>query len=126
MHVHETRPGKRTALAILALFACAAALLLLTYGGGQRASAAATASGGTKTVTINHFAYAPSTLTVAKGTRVVFSNTSKIKHTATLKGSFDTGKISPGAAVAVRFEAPGTYRYRCTIHPEMRGKIIVG
>jgi plastocyanin len=126
MHLHETRPGKRAALAILALAACAAAFLLLTYGDGQRASAAASASGGSRTVTIDHFAYTPKALSVAKGTRVVFSNTSKIKHTATLRGSFDTGKISPGAAVAVRFEAPGTYSYHCTIHPEMRGKIIVG
>jgi plastocyanin len=125
MHLHHTRPGKRAALAILALAACAAAFLLLTYGGGQRASAAASASG-SKTVTIDHFAYTPRTLSVTKGTRVVFSNTAKIKHTATLRGSFNTGKIRPGSAVAVRFEAPGTYRYHCTIHPEMHGTIIVG
>jgi plastocyanin len=26
----------------------------------------------------------------------------------------------------VRFRRPGTYRYVCTIHPHMRGRVIVG
>jgi plastocyanin len=26
----------------------------------------------------------------------------------------------------VRFRRPGTYRYVCTIHPNMRGRVIVG
>ncbi len=128
MHLHATPRAKRATAAILALAAATAALLLLTYGGGERASASAAgaSASGSKTVSINHFAYTPKTLSVATGTRVVFSNASKVKHTATLQGSFDTGKIAPGAAVAVRFTARGTYAYHCTIHPEMHGKIIVG
>ena len=77
-------------------------------------------------MTIAHFKFSPTPLHVGKGTTVVFSNTSKVKHTATRKGSFNTGKIAPGSSVSVRFTAPGTYAYHCTIHPEMHGKIIVG
>ena len=89
------------------------------------AAAPATASR-SATVTINHFKFIPTPLHVAKGTTVVFSNASKVKHTATRRGSFDTGKIKPGNAVSIRFAAAGTYAYHCTIHPEMHGKIIVG
>ena len=47
-------------------------------------------------MTIAHFKYSPTPLHVGKGTTVVFSNTSKVKHTATRNGSFNTGKIAPG------------------------------
>ena len=108
-----------------AILAVAALALLLPSRDTASATGGASASG-SATVTINHFKFKPTPLHVAKGTTVVFSNTSKIKHTATRKGSFDTGKIKPGSAVSVRFTAAGTYAYHCKIHPEMHGKIIVG
>lgn len=113
-----------------ALPAAAAAILavvLVALLGGRESAAGATATAsGSRTVSINHFKFSPTPLRVAKGTTVVFSNDSKVKHTATRRGSFDTGKIKPGHSVAVRFGAAGTYSYTCTLHPEMHGKIIVG
>ena len=79
-----------------------------------------------KTVDISHFEFHPPTLSVAKGTKVVFSNSSGTPHTATDKGAFDSGKIKPGDAFSVRFEQSGTFRYHCEIHPFMHGKIVVG
>ncbi len=115
-------------LALAGTLLVAAALLLLAATAGSQASASDASASGSSTVTIKNFKFGPGTLRVAPGTRVVFSNaeSGKTKHTATRKGSFDTGKIKPGQAVAIRFTAPGTYAYHCTIHPEMHGKIIVG
>lgn len=79
-----------------------------------------------KTVDISHFEFHPPTLSVAKGTRVVFSNSSGTTHTATDKGVFDSGPIKPGDSFAARFEQKGTFRYHCEIHPFMHGKIVVG
>ncbi len=79
-----------------------------------------------KTVDISHFEFHPPTLSVAKGAKVVFSNSSGTAHTATDKGAFDSGRIKPGDSVAVRFEQRGTFRYHCEIHPFMHGKIVVG
>ena len=94
--------------------------------GGEGASAGETARASkAATVNINHFAFHPPTLTVAKGTTVTFSNTSSVTHTATRDGSFDTGRIKPGTAVAVRFKQKGTFAYHCEIHPRMHGKIVV-
>lgn len=81
---------------------------------------------GAKTVDIDHFKFHPQTLEIAKGTRVVFSNSSATAHTATDKGIFDSGRIKPGKSFAVRFEQKGTFRYHCEIHPFMHGKIVVG
>jgi plastocyanin len=103
----------------------AAACVALLGGRDLAAGATATASG-SKTVTIAHFKFSPTPLHVGKGTTVVFANASKVKHTATRRGSFDTGTIKPGHSVSVRFGAAGTYSYICKIHPEMHGKIIVG
>jgi plastocyanin len=79
-----------------------------------------------KTVDISHFEFHPPTLSVARGTRVVFSNSSGTAHTATDKGVFDSGRIKPGNTFGVRFEQKGTFRYHCEIHPFMHGKIVVG
>jgi plastocyanin len=113
--------------------AIALALALLGFGlalAGMRgaiASAGEPAAQASRSVTvdINHFAFHPPTLTVAKGTTVNFSNTSAVAHTATRGGSFDTGKIKPGTSVGVRFKQTGTFAYHCEIHPFMHGKIVV-
>jgi len=112
-----------------AAIAIASMALILSLIGIQVALASpgggATASRGGKSVDINHFAFHPPTLRVAKGTTVAFVNSSNTAHTATRVGSFDTGKIKPGKSVSVRFAQKGTFAYHCTIHPFMHGKIVV-
>lgn len=111
----------------LSIAAVAAVLGLLPVGIGSSGAAAgetATASR-SATVDIANFAFHPPTLRVAKGTTVNFSNSSKVTHTATRDGAFDTGRIKPGRSVAVRFKQKGTFAYHCEIHPLMHGKIVV-
>src|SRR4051812_19935637 len=115
--------GTARVVAIVAT-AAALALLLLTVSRGAPASAAPTATASKSVnVSIKGFKFKPGTIDINKGDRVVWTNFDKVKHTATRGGSFTTGKIKPGGAVAVRFGAKGTYRYHCTLHPEMTGKI---
>jgi len=76
-------------------------------------------------VEIEDFAFHPHALRVRRGARVVFANRDRVAHTATRRGSFDSGRIRPGHAVAVRFSRPGVYAFHCTIHPFMHGKIVV-
>lgn len=108
---------------IVASLALAAALIATQAAPAAAPSASAS---GAKTVNISHFEFHPHTLNIAKGTRVVFSNSSGTAHTATDAGAFDTGHIKPGHSVAVRFTQKGTFAYHCEIHPFMHGKIIVG
>lgn len=105
--------------------AVALAIALIATQAAPAAAPSASASGA-KTVDINHFKFHPHTLDVAKGTKVVFSNSADVAHTATDPGSFDTGHIKPGQSVTVRFTQKGTFSYHCTIHPFMHGKIVVG
>lgn len=101
------------------------AVALIATQAAPAAAPRASASGA-KTVSISHFKFHPHTLNIAKGTKVVFSNSSGTAHTATDAGAFDTGHIKPGHSVAVRFTQKGTFSYHCEIHPFMHGKIVVG
>ena len=101
------------------------AALIATQAVPAAAPGPATASRA-KTVDINHFKFHPHTLEIAKGARVVFSNSAGVAHTATDPGAFDSGRIGPGKSFAVRFEQKGTFSYHCEIHPFMHGKIVVG
>jgi len=114
------RPGRFAALLPAAL----ALALFAPWGGTASAGDTARASKAAS-VDIANFAFHPPTLRVGKGTGVTFVNSSKVTHTATRDGSFDTGLIRPGKSVVVRFAQKGTFAYHCEIHPLMHGKIIV-
>jgi plastocyanin len=103
-----------------------ALLSLVAMLGAPAAANGPASTSQARTVKIVSFAFRPATVEVDKGQRVVFANTADIAHTATRVGSFDTKRIKPGRSVGVRFEQKGTFRYHCKIHPEMRGKVIVG
>lgn len=107
----------------IALFA----LVLCTLGASQALAAGPTAhSSAEKAVEIDDFAFQPATLTVARGTTVRFTNKDDIAHTATRNGGgFNTKRIGPGKSASVRFNSAGTFRYHCSIHPSMKGKIVV-
>jgi plastocyanin len=107
---------------IACLLALAASAVILLRGGNADAAATASAA---KTVAIRDFAFHPGTLRVQRGTRVTFTNSSNIAHTATKGGSFDTGRIAAGKSATVRFNQRGTFAYHCKIHPFMKGKVVV-
>jgi plastocyanin len=118
---HRGRP------AIAGAIAAAIALALVMSAGAPAAGHRHRTHERAATVTVNirSFAFHPRTLKIGRGTNVVFANRASIAHTATRRGSFDTGHIRPGHSVAVRFSQPGAYAFHCTIHPFMHGKIVV-
>ena len=38
---------------------------------------------------------------------------------------WDSGDMAPNATFSTTFAQPGTYAYHCTIHPFIRGTIVV-
>ena len=116
---------RRLALATVAAIAIASLAGLRAAAGQSATDPAATASRAASE-RIANFSFRPTPLTVGAGTRVVFSNDDGTAHTATQNGGgFDTGRIKPGKAAAVTFKRPGTYLFHCSIHPFMKGKIVV-
>lgn len=110
---------------LVGVVAVAFGLMLAGIHSAGAASGPAASASKVAKVDIANFAFTPATLTIAKGTSVTFSNSSKVIHTATRGGAFDTGVIKPGKSVSVRFKQKGTFAYHCEIHPLMHGKIVV-
>jgi plastocyanin len=103
-------------------------------GGGDSAETSA-AAGGDSTeaaavagdeVAIAEFSYAPETVAVDAGDRVIWTNRDDAAHTATADdGSFDTGTLEKGDSAPVSFDEPGTYSYYCRFHAFMKATVEV-
>ncbi len=106
------------------LFTVAAALLSMTAArAGAPPAAAADAA---VTVRLEHFMFAPGTITVPVGASVHWQNLDGEPHTVvSLEGLFRSGALDQGDSYAFTFKTAGTYRYVCSIHPQMVGTIIV-
>lgn len=92
-------------------------------GGGAAGGPAAR----TQTVVIKNYLFVPDPVSVPAGATVMVDNQDGSNHTVTATdGSFDTGNI-PGHATG-RFTAPskpGSYPYKCAIHPFMKATLTV-
>ena len=79
-------------------------------------------------VTIDNFALGPAQLTVARGTVVTWTNKDDDPHTVVSAGDPKLLKSPPldtNETYAFTFDAPGTYKYFCSVHPRMQGTILV-
>jgi len=84
------------------------------------------------TIAIRNFAFDPQTLTVNAGSIVRWENRDNALHRIVFIDSagrdtdVDSGVLSPSQSWSSnQFKQPGTYSYYCTIHPEMKGTLIV-
>ncbi len=85
----------------------------------------------TKRIKISNMTFSPQSTTVTAGTTVRWVNDDSTEHAiATEDGagapeSFDSANIPKGAAYTLKLSKPGTYKYYCKFHPNMKGEIIV-
>jgi plastocyanin len=83
---------------------------------------AAPAGGGGGTVKMAGLSFAPGTLTVARGTTVVFDNDDTAPHTVTARsGGVDSGVLDPGRQFSLA--VTDGFEYFCSIHPSMTARI---
>jgi plastocyanin len=75
---------------------------------------------------VQDFSFAPPTVTTTVGTKLTWTNAGPSNHTVTANdGSFDSGPIQLNGSFSFTPTKPGTYAYRCTIHPTMSGTLVV-
>jgi plastocyanin len=98
--------------------ATAGAMLLLAVPGAVQAE--------DSTIVIQGFAYAPPAYTTSVGQSVTWVNKDTVAHDAVDGGgAWKTAKLMPNETASVTFETAGTYSYRCSLHPDMRGTVTV-
>ena len=100
-------------------------LLLATGAAVALACAPGVRAASVHTVTIDAFEFKPPTLTVKRGDTVRWQNNDPVPHTATAKGTFDSGSIAAGAAWQYKAVKQGRFEYVCSFHPTMKGTLIV-
>lgn len=80
------------------------------------------------TVEVSGMSYAPADATIKVGETVTWKFSDKVPHNVQGIGDKAMGLNSPiidKGEWSYTFTQPGTYRYLCTLHPDMRGSITV-
>jgi plastocyanin len=77
-------------------------------------------------VEIKNFDFSPRSLTIKTGSSVTWTNYDAAPHDATDEAkSWGTPILRKGETSTIRFDSPGSYEYLCTIHPAMKGTLVV-
>lgn len=103
-----------------------------TNPGANRPSNEAKASN-SPTVVLDDVGFSPKTLTISKGTTVVWTNKSggpasidSDPHPIhTSYPPLNLGNVDDGQTVELQFDQPGTYNYHDHYHPQKTGTVIV-
>jgi plastocyanin len=130
--VAEPRAARLAGILVVLLFlvfAAAGPVVIVWERLGADAGTGAAAeegggAGGGNTVGMAGLKFQPGSLTVAKGTTVVFDNDDTAPHTVTARsGGTDSGVIDPGKSFSL--VAASSFDYFCSIHPSMTAKLVV-
>lgn len=80
-------------------------------------------------VDIKNMAFTPPQISIAKGGSVTWTNNDSVAHTVvddlSNVGGPASGNIEPGSTYSFTFAKTGSFQYHCSIHPSMRGTIVV-
>lgn len=77
-------------------------------------------------IVIENFAFVPSELTIAPGTKVTWVNKDEAPHTATSsEKKFNSGGLDTDESYSFVFNDKGEFPYFCTLHPHMMATITV-
>ena len=135
--------NKKIVITIVAVLVIAAVILGLSkgsndnsnsQGGSQNKPSQQTSSQSnnpaieSNSVTINNFAFSPSNITVKKGETVTWTNKDTVPHTVIENDSQpgpSSNTLNSGEKYSFTFTAAGTFQYHCSIHPDMKGTVVV-
>jgi plastocyanin len=76
-------------------------------------------------VSVVDFGYLPSVVRIHVGQDVVWQNGGRELHDVTGDDDWHSGPIDPSTEYRRTFGFEGTFNYRCSVHPDMRGTVIV-
>jgi plastocyanin len=122
------------------LFACLALGLVAAGCGGSDNSGGsgnadtkaqpapkAEGEGGGATVSMKDIKFDPGEVTVKPGDTVTWTNDDSVGHDVTADGfkSGDPGGLQQGDTFKHKFDKAGTFDYVCSVHPGMKGAVLV-
>lgn len=126
------RAGKMKTLILVSALAIIVAVGMFGAScGGTTATSATTAgtptsaAGGARVV-MKNLAFDPATVTIKVGQSVTWTNQESMTHTVVADNAeFKSNSLANAATFSFTFEKAGTYAYHCSIHPAMKGTVVV-
>jgi len=118
-------------LVIAILLLLSASFLLIGAGcesmqQGQETGKVIETGSQTYNIDIINFEFSPQTLNIKVGDTVTWTNQDSIRHDIKSNdGDFYSIPLNQGESYSFTFNQPGTFDYRCGLHPTMEGTIIV-
>lgn len=79
-------------------------------------------------VAIEEFAFTPAEITIARGTKVMWTNKDDEPHTvadASPRKAFKSMALDKNETFSLVFKEAGTFPYFCSLHPHMMATVIV-
>jgi len=93
---------------------------------GTTGGTGGTSGPGPNEVFIEGMAFNPSSISVAAGTTITWTNKDAIAHTVTSNSNlFSSGSIGFGGTFSFKFTTAGTFPYFCSVHPSMVASVTV-
>jgi Icc protein len=88
---------------------------------------AETAGGGGREVGVDNFSFTPTVASVPVGAAVRWTNHDDVPHVIMSSDKkFKSPVLDTDEQFSHTFDAPGTYKYFCSLHPKMTGSVQVG
>jgi 3',5'-cyclic-AMP phosphodiesterase len=85
-----------------------------------------TTSSGSHDIVLDNFSFAPAVTSVAVGSTVTWTNHDDVPHNVvSTEQAFKSPVLDTDQRFSHRFDAAGTYKYFCSLHPKMTGQIMV-
>jgi Icc protein len=85
-----------------------------------------TAGAGGQQVIVDNFNFAPATAAVPAGSTITWTNRDDVPHNiVSTEQKFKSPVLDTDERFSHTFDAPGTYKYYCSIHPKMTGQVVV-
>ncbi len=77
-------------------------------------------------VSLSGLAFSPASVSVTAGSTVVWTNNDSFPHDVKADGGeFGSATLNNGDSYSAQFGSAGTFSYFCSIHPFMRGSVVV-
>ena len=76
-------------------------------------------------IIIDNFAFTPQELIINSWTTIIWKNNHNVVHTIVSQNLFESKTLKKWDEFTFTFNSPGEYNYYCSIHPSMRGRIII-
>jgi Icc protein len=82
---------------------------------------------GAHDVSVDNFSFAPTTVSVPAGTTITWTNHDDVPHqVVSTEHKFKSPVLDTDGQFSYQVDAPGAYKYFCSLHPRMTGQIVVG